>query len=242
MALDLVHQCTGETKRDPQKEQLEDLQEKCHSTGKDAVQEAKDDRHYRAQVDQAGALASTSTDNCFEIAVGPRGRGLFATREIPPHSIVHVAPCLPVDPDEYAGHFQHTILEHYLFNARKNGRDKLLALGYGSLFNHATRPNIDYRVDRSKLQIVYWSGLHPIPAGEELCISYGTHQDLWFDNAEETTKDRLDDDHDSSTDEESADSIYDHYQDPVDFLGRMLVLEDNSIEDYNDDDEENGDQ
>ncbi len=40
---------------------------------------------------------------------------------------------------------RHTVLEHYLFNA-KDG-DMLLALGLGSLFNHSRRPNLDYRVD-----------------------------------------------------------------------------------------------
>jgi hypothetical protein len=40
---------------------------------------------------------------------------------------------------------RHTVLEHYLFHTRSG--DMLLALGIGSIFNHARKPNVDYRVD-----------------------------------------------------------------------------------------------
>lgn len=41
------------------------------------------------------------------------------------------------------------MLEHYLFHARTSG-NMLLALGLGSLFNHARVPNLDYRVDSAQ--------------------------------------------------------------------------------------------
>ena len=69
-------------------------------------------------------------------------------------------------------------LEHYLFNVA--GGDKLLALGYGSLFNHSGHPNVDYRVDAANLCIRYLSG-HNIQKDEELCISYV--ENLWFEDA-----------------------------------------------------------
>jgi SET domain-containing protein len=71
-----------------------------------------------------------------------------------------------------------TVLEHYLFN--DSGGNKLLALGYGSLFNHSRSPNVDYRIGSDS--IVYSSGHKPIPQNEELCISYGGN--LWFDDAD----------------------------------------------------------
>lgn len=162
----------------------------------------------------------TSSASYFEIANGPRGRGLFATQDIPPRTVVHVAPCIPVHGEEYLEFMKHTVLEHYLFNARSktNGNDKLLALGYGSLFNHAKQPNIDYRVDKTNLCITYMTGYKPICQGEELCITYGSH--VWFDDNADTEDD------DSSDDSSSGDSE----QDPDAFLGRMLVLLDEEEE------------
>lgn len=118
-------------------------------------------------------------DSLFRLAeFGPKGRGLFSATDIPPRTVIHVAPCLPVGREEYENHMRHTILEHYLFN--DSGGNKLLALGYGSLFNHSRTPNIDYRIEAGS--IVYSSGHRQIPRDEELCISYGGN--LWFDDAD----------------------------------------------------------
>ena len=56
----------------------------------------------------------------------------------------------------------------------------LLALGIGSLFNHSSRPNVDYRVHEETLTIDYFAA-RDVPAGEELCIYYGPDEELWFD-------------------------------------------------------------
>lgn len=47
---------------------------------------------------------------------------------------------------------RHTILQHYLFSSRG---DYLLALGVGSLFNHSSKPNLDFRPQREQLLINY---------------------------------------------------------------------------------------
>jgi SET domain len=116
-----------------------------------------------------------------------RGRGLYAIRDIEPHTTLHVAPTILVKQSEYDQFMRHTILEHYLFNAPAHG-DKLMALGYGSLFNHSDTPNTDYRVVKqfrgaeAEYVILYRSGSRPIKSGEELCIYYGSS--LWFKNDE----------------------------------------------------------
>jgi hypothetical protein len=142
---------------------------------------------------------SSSCLTTFAVQVGTRGRGLFATGRIPPRTCVHKAPCILISPEDYQQHFRFTILEHYLFNIKRSD-SKLLALGYGSLFNHSNRPNVDYRVVVSTnvqpqlqppttsmvdYEIHYYSGHHCIEQGDELCISYGS--DLWFENTEECT-------------------------------------------------------
>ena len=116
-----------------------------------------------------------------------KGRGLFAAIDIPPLTIIHTAPCIVVPKQEYETYAKHTIFEHYLFNDTATG-DKLLALGYGSLFNHdSRRPNVMYCTDSSLSTIEYISGTQMIPQGSELCISYGSN--LWFDDDDDDNND-----------------------------------------------------
>jgi SET domain len=122
----------------------------------------------------------------FRIGFGAKGRGLFASCEIPPFTRIHVAPCIRVDEQEYESYMKHTVLEHYVFN--EAGKTKLVALGYGSLFNHSSKePNVNYKVDSANLCIAYSTSYKTIYEGEELCISYGTN--LWFDDADASISD-----------------------------------------------------
>lgn len=121
---------------------------------------------------------------CFFIGEGPKGRGLFACSDIPPRTLIHVSPCIPVRKGEYDEHLKHTVLEHYLFNDTRTSEagNKLLALGYGSLFNHSSQPNVDYRINPLNQTIEFSSGLQTIPQEKELCITYGAT--LWFEDVE----------------------------------------------------------
>ena len=115
----------------------------------------------------------------YKISTSVRGRGLFATSDIPPRSVIHTAPCILITKEEYEKHGQHTILEHYLFNCRDG--DRLLALGHGSLFNHDSKlPNVEYKLNKAALEISYYSGHKVILKGDELCIFYGNK--LWFND------------------------------------------------------------
>jgi hypothetical protein len=134
-------------------------------------------------------------DNLFVVRDGPKGRGLFASCAIGPQTLIHVAPCILVSQEEYDNHMRYTIFEHYLFNAPSG--NKLLALGYGSLFNHSSsRPNVDYRVSNNE-SIRFHSGHQPILQGEELCISYGSK--LWFEDADGSAEEDSSDDDDDAT-------------------------------------------
>lgn len=127
-----------------------------------------------------------------------KGRGLFATADIPRGHLLHTAPCILVTKDEYDNHMKHTVLEEYLFNC-SNG-DKLLALGFGSLFNHDKRPNIDYRIKRDELVIDYRVA-RDVKKDEELCIYYGCSDHLWFsEKGENHIEDESDNKSDNSSD------------------------------------------
>lgn len=108
-------------------------------------------------------------------------RGVRALTSLVQGQLVEVAHCVLVPRQEYQQHSRHTVLEHYLFHSQSKG-DMLLALGLGSLFNHSSRPNLNYRVDSARLIIRFYT-VRPIMQGEELLIYYGPPKKLWFDDA-----------------------------------------------------------
>jgi len=132
----------------------------------------------REQDDDALVQVFPLLDHYYRIGMSEKGRGLFALHDIQPRTLLHVAPCIEIKQQEYQNHMRHTVLEHYLFNA--SAGNKLLALGHGSLFNHSSKPNVDYRVAPTEGCIRYYSGHAMIRKEEELCISYG--RNLWFDD------------------------------------------------------------
>ncbi|GMI48847.1 hypothetical protein TrCOL_g5990 [Triparma columacea] len=132
-----------------------------------------------------------------------RGRGLFSRAPISRGDLIHEAPCLLVPKSSYDSHAKHTVLEHYLFNC-KDG-DRLLALGYGSIFNHSDPPNVDYRLDKVGMVIRYFAG-RDVKIGEELCIYYGAN--LWFEEVG-GSRSKVEEESESSDDENFLSRIQD---------------------------------
>ncbi|KII86899.1 hypothetical protein PLICRDRAFT_66319, partial [Plicaturopsis crispa FD-325 SS-3] len=104
-----------------------------------------------------------------------KGRGVYASREIPAETVVEISPVLLFTREEYEEHGKYTMLDHYTFKWR-DGRSAL-ALGLGSLFNHSENPNVSFVLDPSSESIRYTT-FRTVREGEELCIFYG-HR-LWF--------------------------------------------------------------
>ncbi|KAI0055855.1 hypothetical protein BV25DRAFT_1995977 [Artomyces pyxidatus] len=104
-----------------------------------------------------------------------KGRGVFASRAIPAHTLLEISPVLLFSASEYDAHGKYTVLDHYTFKWR-DGR-MALALGLGSLFNHSDTPNVSYSVD-SRTESIRYTAARAIEPDEELCIFYGFN--LWF--------------------------------------------------------------
>ena len=58
-----------------------------------------------------------------------------------------------------------------------------LALGLGSMFNHSTRDQNVGWIRNTETDVIVYTALRHIKAGEELCISYGSAR-LWFPDAD----------------------------------------------------------
>ncbi|KAH7085123.1 hypothetical protein BKA63DRAFT_11417 [Paraphoma chrysanthemicola] len=110
----------------------------------------------------------------------PKGRGVFATRNISAKTIIDTCPVLVLGLAENKEHIEQTSLYHYTYNwpttDSKNARTTAQAVifGLGSMFNHKHEQNVVWERDTKRLIITYRAA-RDIRAGEELCISYGSH-------------------------------------------------------------------
>ncbi|RKP26600.1 hypothetical protein SYNPS1DRAFT_4619, partial [Syncephalis pseudoplumigaleata] len=102
-----------------------------------------------------------------------RGRGVYTLADLPAHTLLDVAPVLLMSE-------LHPPLDHYTFRW-PGARPHALALGIGSLLNHAAEPNAYFLRDIHHGLVRFYT-LRPVAAGEELFISYGNH--LWFVDAD----------------------------------------------------------
>jgi uncharacterized protein len=113
-----------------------------------------------------------------------KGRGVFARREIAKGEVFERVPLLIMTSDEYAKGLSNSPLKDYCFAW---GDDQVvLALGYGSLYNHSYKPNARYEdVGTATKAFV---ALRAIAKGEEITINYNgkprSRAKVWFDVVE----------------------------------------------------------
>jgi hypothetical protein len=113
-----------------------------------------------------------------EVKMSPTGagRGVFATRRFEEGEEIERCPMLIAEPDR--GDDLESGAEGYVFGWG-NGRTAL-ALGYGSLYNHAYDSNATTLETDDELVV---TATRPIDVGDEIYINYmGTAQEgVWFD-------------------------------------------------------------
>lgn len=116
-----------------------------------------------------------------------KGRGVFAGRRYRTGDVVDVSSVVV-----FEGEYEtlplpiHQLI--YDWVGREDVETSALALGHGSLFNHANPANMRFRADYKNRQITYMAA-RPIKKGEELTINYNhedgepvSSEDSWFDD------------------------------------------------------------
>jgi hypothetical protein len=113
-----------------------------------------------------------------------KGRGVFSTRLISKDDTFEVCPVLVLPAQDYET-VKASRLVDYFFSFNKEENTLSLALGFGSLYNHAIYSNAAYLLDRENKTLTFFA-LADIPAGKEICINYaGEHgQEFkeWFES------------------------------------------------------------
>ena len=100
-----------------------------------------------------------------------RGLGVFASEKIFKDEVFEVCPLIDLDINETSD-----ILFDYRFYCSKNNENKIyvIALGYGSLYNHSNQNNADWRTGEH-MEFEFFA-LTDIEKGEEIFIYYGSHE------------------------------------------------------------------
>jgi SET domain-containing protein len=112
-----------------------------------------------------------------------KGRGVYTREAISEGSIIEIAPVI-VLPEEEREWIDKSVLYNYYFLWGEDNAQTAIALGYGSMYNHSTTPNVAYQMDYEANTITYIAWID-IAAGEELCINYNGDEDsqekVWFE-------------------------------------------------------------
>ena len=103
----------------------------------------------------------------------PKGRGVFAQRAYQAGEVVEVSPVMEIEaPWESLPRALQLIVYEWGYLAGDPGTDvRGVALGLGSLFNHADQPSLVYAADIDKQALVF-TAVRDIPEHEELTIDY----------------------------------------------------------------------
>ena len=105
----------------------------------------------------------------IEIKESPnKGFGVFAKEKISKGEIIEVCPLIKLD----VPHNSSTLFDYRFYYPKKgDNRKYVVALGYGSLYNHNNQNNADWR-DGKPMTFEFFA-LRDIEPGEEICTSYG---------------------------------------------------------------------
>ncbi|PHN04632.1 SET domain-containing protein [Flavilitoribacter nigricans] len=109
------------------------------------------------------------------------GRGVFTSEPLEEGSIIEISPVI-VLPAKDLPAIHRTYLHDYYF-LWEDGQCAI-ALGYGSLYNHAEHPVAEYGMDYADQSISFYC-IRAIEAGEEITINYiagGNEKgEIWFE-------------------------------------------------------------
>jgi len=109
-----------------------------------------------------------------------KGRGVFATEDVKKGEILEVAPIIVLKHEDFIETRWNLMFEYYFWL----DHEVVLALGYGSIYNHSMEPNAEYKIDVKKKSITF-KALENIKKGKEILFNYkgssSSKAPLWFE-------------------------------------------------------------
>src|SRR3972149_1064216 len=110
------------------------------------------------------------------------GRGVYAGRDIKKGEIIEKCPVIEI-PKNDVSNLKDSILVTYFFYFGKKKERLFIALGFGSIYNHAYKANAKYEI-RPKEKTLDFIALNDIKKGDETTVNYNPNpkdkSPLWF--------------------------------------------------------------
>ena len=106
---------------------------------------------------------------------------MFCTEDIEADSVIEICPILVIPGEQAREIVRGYILYEYYFEWKKDSI--VIALGYGSLYNHSPEPNGYFEADY-KNQYIIFKALRIIEAGIEILVDYhagNPDEKVWFE-------------------------------------------------------------
>lgn len=108
---------------------------------------------------------------------------MFTSDFIPIGTLIEICPVIVISEKDLPI-IHETHLHDYYFLWSDDGKEAAIALGFGSLYNHAYRPNAEYITNRENKSIDVFA-IEDILAGAEITFNYNgspfDEEKLWFD-------------------------------------------------------------
>ncbi|MBP6181881.1 SET domain-containing protein-lysine N-methyltransferase [Flavobacterium sp.] len=98
------------------------------------------------------------------------GRGVFAQQSIKPGTVIEECPIIKMKLQEMTVRKQ-MLLNYYAFMIDEQHEYTGIALGYGSLYNHANNCNATYYYNKEK-ELMIFEAIQPIAENQEITINY----------------------------------------------------------------------
>jgi SET domain-containing protein len=112
---------------------------------------------------------------------GKHHRGVFCAQDIEAGSVIEICPVIVIPYPEARMIVRGHVLYDYYFDWQEKGVS--IALGFGSLYNHSTKPNADFECEWEN-ELIIFKAILKIEAGSEILIHYhaGVPEfDVWFE-------------------------------------------------------------
>lgn len=111
------------------------------------------------------------------------GRGIFARVDIHRGETIERCPIIEI-PEHDSSNINKSILVTYIYYLGKNKERLMIALGFGSIYNHSPQPNAKYK-EKYKDKTIDFIAINEIKRDEEITVNYsqGNQKDkssLWF--------------------------------------------------------------
>lgn len=110
------------------------------------------------------------------------GRGVFTAEPLSAGDIIEICPVIVLPPEQLTIIHNSKLHDYYFLWGPDQDRPAI-ALGYGSIYNHAYEANANYRFDYVNNTIDFFA-VKPIAAGEEITVNYNGEpnntQPVWF--------------------------------------------------------------